>query len=283
MCRNNIDWLFKGLLDEVGIWNGVLTQSDVDILYNSGSGFPYENFQGDNPIVNNLLTNLQAYWKCEEASGTPAIDTHASYNSVSNNTTSAIGKLNNSFEYNGSSQYVSFGDVLNFDWDIPFSFSAWVKRDVSGTMHTIVSKMLSSDTYRGYMLNIRGSSSPPENVLGLTIRTDNAGYKYIMQYGKTTITDTNWHHVAFTYDGSHTAAGTLLYLDGVDDTDYYLWDQLDGTIVSTAPLCLGVRNESSLYHDGKIDEVGFWDRVLEPTDITLLYNSGAGLPYESFL
>jgi len=39
---------FRGSMDEVGIWNRPLQQSDVDLLYNSGSGVSYSSFlEGD--------------------------------------------------------------------------------------------------------------------------------------------------------------------------------------------------------------------------------------------
>jgi len=43
--NTDADWPFKGKVDEVGIWNKVLTQGDVDRLYNSGYGLSYKNFR----------------------------------------------------------------------------------------------------------------------------------------------------------------------------------------------------------------------------------------------
>ena len=39
------------------------------------------------------------------------------------------------------------------------------------------------------------------------------------------------------------------------------------------------RNNAAYYHDGLIDEVGVWSRLLTADEKTALYNSGSGLAY----
>ena len=36
---------------------------------------------------------------------------------------------------------------------------------------------------------------------------------------------------------------------------------------------------SSILTDGRVDEVGLWQRVLTPLEVSTLYNGGAGLSY----
>lgn len=36
---------FDGRIDEVGIWYRVLTQTDINFLYNSGNGLGYDDFE----------------------------------------------------------------------------------------------------------------------------------------------------------------------------------------------------------------------------------------------
>jgi hypothetical protein len=38
-------WSFDGRIDEVGIWYRVLTQTDINFLYNSGNGLGYDDFE----------------------------------------------------------------------------------------------------------------------------------------------------------------------------------------------------------------------------------------------
>ena len=65
--------VFGGLIDEAAIWVGedFRTQSDVDIIYNSGT---------PNDLNSNGLTAPTSWYRFEEGSGTTAIDTNGSNN-----------------------------------------------------------------------------------------------------------------------------------------------------------------------------------------------------------
>jgi hypothetical protein len=44
VTRNTGNYLFDGIIDEIGVWNRVLTEEEISLLYNSGSGLSYNNF-----------------------------------------------------------------------------------------------------------------------------------------------------------------------------------------------------------------------------------------------
>jgi hypothetical protein len=50
---------------------------------------------------------------------------------------------------------------------------------------------------------------------------------------------------------------------------------------SSEPFIIG-RYDNDAYADGQIDEVGIWSRALSSTEVTKLYNGGAGLQYPFF-
>src|SRR5262249_41498008 len=87
----------------------------------------------------------------------------------------------------------------------------------------------------------------------------------------------NWHHVLGTYTSS--GGGTVkIYVDGVQDGT----NTAGGSMGSdTAYLAFGsfIANHSAsgAKYNGNLDELGFWNRVLSGSEITQLYNSGAGL------
>ena len=66
-----------------------------------------------------------------------------------NENTDKVG--NYSLDFDGSADCIDMGDVLGFDYDDPFSISTWVN---IGSGHSgaesVVSKELSTGTYRGY-------------------------------------------------------------------------------------------------------------------------------------
>jgi hypothetical protein len=50
----------------------------------------------------------------------------------------------------------------------------------------------------------------------------------------------------------------------------------------TGPFQIGAQNSGSNW-EGCIDQVGFWKRVLDPGEVTRLYNNGNGMSYADML
>lgn len=87
-----------------------------------------------------------------------------------------------------------------------------------------------------------------------------------------TINDGNWHFVVLTADGSN----LKLYLDATErksGTSNINAQTNTGTFIGNRV------DDPSIGFTGAIDEVGIWTRALSSTEITTLYNSGAGLQY----
>ncbi|MBB3122642.1 hypothetical protein FHS04_000130 [Mesoflavibacter sabulilitoris] len=87
----------------------------------------------------------------------------------------------------------------------------------------------------------------------------------------TSITDTNWHHIAYTYSGGN----LRLYIDGVEDGN----SPIGGVAIPVATtdyFAIGVnyidKNTISNSFNGDIDEVRIWDRVLTQNQIKFLMN-----------
>jgi hypothetical protein len=62
--------VFKGLLDEIAIWNSALNANAVVAIYNSGSGLDASSNSGDYTSA----SNLKGYWRFDENTGTTAGD-----------------------------------------------------------------------------------------------------------------------------------------------------------------------------------------------------------------
>ncbi|MCX6354140.1 MAG: LamG domain-containing protein, partial [Candidatus Aureabacteria bacterium] len=81
-------------------------------------------------------------------------------------------------------------------------------------------------------------------------------------------TDT-WHHIAVTWDSTN----AYMYVNGVQKgTDAHTFSLL----VGPGTTYIG-KQISGNYFNGKIDELGVWNRSLSSTEITQLYSSGSGL------
>jgi hypothetical protein len=173
-----------------------------------------------------------------------------------------------SIALDGVDDFVTMGDVLDFERTSAFSISAWVKRGGTGVNDTVVSKMESSGNYRGYLVFISST-----NIVKFVLRHQNNVSARLIIDSTTTITDTNWHHISVTYDGSSSVSGVKIYIDGVSDT-VTTAGTLSATTLNSSPFNIGARNSNSLFATATIDETAIFNSELSASDVTSIYNSG---------
>ena len=175
---------------------------------------------------------------------------------------------NYSIELDGISDYVTMGNTLDFTNTDAFSISCWFKRTRSGVSEFLVAKQDSTSNSRGYSLLIPSS----DNKVTVVIRNNIASSGRLIVDCTTAITDTNWHHIVMTYDGSSNVSGVNLYLDGNNDTGVTS-GTLSSNISNNASFEIGARNALNQF-SGKIDEVSVFNSELSASDVTSIYNSG---------
>lgn len=182
---------------------------------------------------------------------------------------------NYSIEVDGIDAYVNCGtnSSLNFEHTDAFSFSLWFKRDVNNVFHTLLSKMNPSGNRRGYFFGINSS-----NVVTVMLRTDTSFTSQNLTYKSTnTITDTNWHHIVFTYDGLTAQSSGKIYIDGVAETVVATGGGSITTIESSAttPFLMSALNTTPLLPaNGNLDEVAVFGSELSASDVTAIYGTG---------
>ena len=202
-----------------------------------------------------LTDNLILYYGLNETSGTTAVDSVGTSNATNYNATiNQTGKLGTAYSFNGTTSYLNntYSSSLTV-----FSVSVWIY--YQGTAAFVVAKDV--NTSRGWGLGVSTGH------LYLESNGTNLGY------GTTTLVSGNWYHLVMTSDGSNVKG--------------YVNNNLDLTTTGTFntnsdTISIGRRNYPGAegYFTGLIDEVGIWSRVLTTTDISQLYNSGAGYsPY----
>ena len=161
-----------------------------------------------------------------------------------------------------------------FDRTNPFTLMAWVKTTSDGH-GAIIAKMNAGGSYRGYDIYYCGSLTDYCNPHTVKFHLEhswssNAITAYVSSGGM--INDGIWHHVAATYDGSSSANGVKVYIDGVSQSLTLESDGLASTTDTTAPLLIGSRNGGS-YFSGFIDEAKVYSGALTGSDILAIYNS----------
>ena len=170
------------------------------------------------------------------------------------------GKIGRSFKFDGKGDYLEAGQAAAFESTNAFSYGAWAKFDPKGG--AILSKMEDSPGFRGFDLLVEDGKIAAHLV---SVWPDN-GIKVLT---KEAYSKDFWHHLIVTYDGSKKAAGVKIYVDGKIAALEIKTDKLSGTITNSIPLILGKRYKSSPL-TGRIDDVRFYDRVLNQKEVTAL-------------
>ncbi len=81
-----------------------------------------------------------------------------------------------------------------------------------------------------------------------------------------------WQHIAITYDGSSTAAGLKMFLNGqplaTDVVRDHMQKKASPAVYGAGHLTLGQRFRDRGFKDGDLDEMRFYDRTLTPLEVS---------------
>lgn len=221
-----------------------------------------------------LTDNLVSYYKLDESSGNAA-DSVGS-NTLTNNggATYSAGKINNGVSLaSASSQYLQNATPTGLPTgSSAFSVSLWLKKTTNpgaGVKHGQVYFGTNATRQLCYV-EMDGNIGSGNQVTFATFADDINSVA--------TLTTGTWYHIVATYDGSVT---TKLYVDGSLDTTRTLATALN-IVINAGGLIVGADYLAGAvggYDNGMIDEVGIWSRALSSTEVSELYNGGAGLQY----
>ena len=166
---------------------------------------------------------------------------------------------------------------FNLSASVAFSMFGWVNfSSVPALERFLFGRQASATTYQGY-----GISKTTGNLLQVTIAGNITTPIGIRVNGSTVVTNNTWYHIGFTYDGTATAAGTKLYVNGVLETPTVINNTLAlaTSIGTTGVINLGARGGASNFLDGNIDEVVLYNKELTPAEVTQIYNMGDAIDF----
>ena len=193
----------------------------------------------------------------------------------------------NSFTFDGNSDLVSMGDVLNManDGTDAFSYSLWFKTTDTGIHQMFISKQRSSVWLNGVGFSMRGDLRNFQFGLG----TGQGDQRIRGKTGTISdIRDGNWHHVCLTYDGSQLLSGFNLYYDNSPLTIIPEGTQGTPNNVSTlgqADFLIGAGGLSTSFvhpFNGNLDEVAYFTSELSAPDVSTIYGTGVPNDISSF-
>jgi len=263
----------NGLIDEVAIFNTELSASDITAIYNSGTPQSLASY------------NPTSWWRMGDGDTFPTLTDNGSAGNNGTMTNMVAGDIvadvpptfnKYSMSFDGVDDHITMGNVLDFNKSNSFSFSCWIKRASTGTEEAILSKINHTSTFKGYEISFISN-----NTFRLLLINSGSSTQLIRRHSSSAITDTNWHHIVATYDGSANTSGINLYLDG-NLNNGTVTGTISGDIDNSFPFCIGSRNELGAFFDGKIDEVAIFNAELSASDVTDIYNSGEPTDLSSY-
>ncbi len=216
-----------------------------------------------------LNVDLVSYFKLDGLSG-DVNDSIQNFNGTNTGATrGAVGIINNSFSFDGGSDYITLSGSGGITPNDDVSLQAWIKVNTLDTItQYIISKSGSISTNKDYSLAITATT----DLVQLVVFQGNTGYSVV---STSAIQTGQWYHVVGTWDD--TANKLRLYINGILNNTASPSLTRSKTALN---LVIGkFADGSSNYFDGKIDEVGIWNRNLTATEVTQLYNGGTGITW----
>lgn len=216
-----------------------------------------------------LTDGLIAYYKFDSDQTT---DSLGAFNLTKTGTVNAAtGKINNGCDFSARStaNYLSYPDSASLD-PSNITVQAWVNLSTIGFDQALVSKWWDG-SQRSWTLNFEPSAwGFYFDVARSTSNTDHIARNTI-----TGLTTGTWYHVVGTFDGTTVKLYTNAVLGATTAT------MAGGLTGNGVQMAVGVDGRATPNQalGGYIDEVAIWSRALSSTEVTELYNSGAGLQY----
>lgn len=146
------------------------------------------------------------------------------------------GKVNGSYDFDGSDDIIDFGDRAETEFTGDFVVSTWIKTSSGSGFPSVIEKWTGAGTEWAWHLTLNGFSANKATCAAYTNGPQNRATS------TTSVTDGNWHYIQCVRDGND----IKIYVDGVlEDTTA----DVTGTLANAGTL------KFSYEYDGLMDEV----------------------------
>jgi hypothetical protein len=261
---------FNGLIDDVRIYDHVLSADEIKRLYNLGGTVKLNSSLNTNS--DSLSKGLVGWWTFDgkDMAGNYAFDRSGNGNrgtlTGSNGLpVRTLGKIGQGMQFDGVDDYVNAGDINAIDGVNEITVSAWVN----------------TNTLDGGDANLRyvaskegGSAAESPFILRMNTSTDKLDFRvggasgYSSAIVTSAISPNIWYHVVGRYDGST----VRIYLNGVEQA---FTSESDAVGTGSDPAIIANWSITSARGwSGLIDDVRIYSRALSKDEIKRLYNMG---------
>ncbi len=277
--------IHHGSIDDVRIYNDVLTSTEVTNLYEEG----FKTYTEHNSYYLGRLNSTENYYR-EEPFGIPPPIAHWKFDGEETGTLNygtanldplllvagtekyTTGNITSSLNLDGNTYFVtSEPDKYKFDFEKtdPFSIAFWINGKESGTKQQILGKNTNIHNVGGfYIWDWEGAS---DGKLEFDL-ADQATTSYAIGT-VSSVLDNKWHHVVFTFNGNSNRNGLKAYVDG-SQTSTGGALAIASSIISTDKLAIGSTTDGEFNSKFKLDDIRIYNYELSSTRVSKLYDWG---------
>lgn len=254
---------FEGRLDEIKLYNRLLTDGQVLELYRSGA----------RPLAAPNNRGLVAYWHLNDGSTTSAGDGSGNgfTGTLTNGPLWRVGRAGKGIFLDGVDDYVRSTSIIPvLQTNTQGTMSFWMKKDVGVSTGKMLGWGTNGDSSTIGWIGITAASTGQ-----ILFRSSSSDlYRGTFTYPD----DGKWHMITLTANGS----GNVVYVDGSAVTVTYTagssastnwFDDLSGT---PEHFTIGSDGRLAAFFPGYIDEVRMYNRALTSTEVRALHASAPG-------
>jgi hypothetical protein len=240
----------EGKLDDIGIWNRALSDQEISNLY-----------AGTTPVSclpSYVPTNgLVGYWPfCGNADDESGNANHGTVNGATL-TADRFGVANKAYSFDGVDDIITFSSELT-----NYSISMWFNY---GTLTNQFSELHYYED---------GSSSIVQSGSYIYVRKQNQIISSV-DLSTSVINPGIWYHLVLIFDQNLNTITSV-----INSSDFIYSSDASGGLPNNFNdnlLNIGGRQfNNTNYFNGKIDDIGIWNRALTPCEVADLYNAQVG-------
>jgi hypothetical protein len=266
---------FNGIIDEVEIFNRVLSQTEIMAIYNAGSA-------GKCRSCVQPPSGMVSWWKGENNANDSADNNHGTVHGA----TFAAGKVGQAISFDGVDNYVEIPDSLSLNSGSAFTVDGWFYIDPnspenSGDLSPFVAKSSSGSAEGGWWLIFDDRDWTGDGTFVKSIRfsvMNGTPGQHNQATAPNLIPSAGWYHIAGVYDQSATPKAKL-YLNGAlaaQSIETYTY------LPNAIAMRIGAMHDREYYGGtqnwklkGLADEVEFFNRALSAEEIAAIYAAGS--------
>ena len=217
-----------------------------------------------NNVSGSLTQGLVGYWPfCGNANDDSGNGNNGTVNGATL-TTDRFGNSNSSYSFDGVNNFISVPSNSSISPTNSLTLSCWVYVNNSNAWNQFVTKRFSDNIspFNSYIIaeNNNGQGSSENYTSGIKFANNSVSLN-----DNNSLPINVWYNYVLVYDGST----MKLYRNGILVNSISASGEIS---YSSLPLYFGSTGVIGQCLNGKLDDIGIWNRALTPTEVTQLYN-----------